>query len=84
MQTTHELDRIIRGRMCSGCGACAFVGAAHGVTMIDVASVGRRPSWGEDLPGTVVEEGTHADLMAAGGLYAELYRLQSHSDLGVG
>lgn len=53
MQTTHELDRIIRGRMCSGCGACAFVGAAHGVTMIDVRSVGRRPSWGEDLPGTV-------------------------------
>ncbi len=31
--------------------------------------------------GAVVEEGTHADLMAAGGLYADLYRLQSHTDL---
>ena len=27
--------------------------------------------------GKVVEEGTHGDLMAAGGRYADLYRLQS-------
>ena len=31
--------------------------------------------------GVVVEEGTHADLMAVGGLYADLYRLQSHTDI---
>ncbi|GAB3022469.1 HlyB/MsbA family ABC transporter [Nocardioides flavus (ex Wang et al. 2016)] len=32
--------------------------------------------------GTVVEEGTHSELMAAGGLYADLYRLQSDTDVG--
>lgn len=32
--------------------------------------------------GAVVEEGTHTELMAAGGLYADLYRLQSDTDLG--
>ncbi len=31
--------------------------------------------------GCVVEEGTHADLMAQGGLYADLYRLQSDTDV---
>jgi ATP-binding cassette subfamily B protein len=31
--------------------------------------------------GAVVEEGTHADLMDAGGLYADLYRLQSDTAL---
>lgn len=31
--------------------------------------------------GEVVEHGTHADLMAADGLYADLYRLQSHTDV---
>ncbi|WP_210502834.1 ABC transporter ATP-binding protein [Nocardioides xinjiangensis] len=33
--------------------------------------------------GAVVEEGTHTDLMAAGGLYADLYRLQSDTDIAV-
>lgn len=27
--------------------------------------------------GRIVERGTHADLVGAGGLYAELYRLQA-------
>ncbi len=31
--------------------------------------------------GEVVEVGTHADLMAAGGLYSDLYRLQSQTDV---
>lgn len=34
--------------------------------------------------GAVVEEGTHAELMAAGGLYADLYRLQSDTDVAAG
>ena len=29
--------------------------------------------------GRVVETGSHAELMAAGGLYAELYELQAHA-----
>lgn len=31
--------------------------------------------------GAVVEQGTHSDLMAAGGLYADLYSLQSDTDV---
>lgn len=31
--------------------------------------------------GVVVEHGSHAELMAAGGLYADLSRLQSHTDI---
>jgi len=31
--------------------------------------------------GTVVEEGTHDELIEAGGQYADLYRLQSHTDI---
>lgn len=34
--------------------------------------------------GQVVEQGTHDDLMAADGLYADLYRLQSHTDIAGG
>jgi coenzyme F420 hydrogenase subunit beta len=39
--------------MCLGCGACAFVGEAEGVTMVDFPHVGRRPSWQGELPRTV-------------------------------
>jgi coenzyme F420 hydrogenase subunit beta len=53
MPKTHELDRILQGRMCLGCGACAFVGEAEGVTMVDFPHVGRRPSWQGELPRTV-------------------------------
>ncbi|QBX57426.1 ABC transporter ATP-binding protein [Nocardioides seonyuensis] len=31
--------------------------------------------------GTVAEQGTHAELVAADGLYADLYKLQSHTDI---
>lgn len=53
MARTHELDRILAGRLCSGCGACAFVGETHGVTMIDYPGVGRRPAWSGHLPSPV-------------------------------
>ena len=32
--------------------------------------------------GTVVERGTHHELVASGGLYSELYRTQFSDDLG--
>ncbi|HVK24565.1 MAG TPA: ATP-binding cassette domain-containing protein [Actinokineospora sp.] len=42
---------------------------------------GQRAARGPDLPaarGELAEEGTHADQLAMGGRYAELYELQSH------
>ncbi|MBC7978709.1 MAG: ABC transporter ATP-binding protein, partial [Myxococcales bacterium] len=33
--------------------------------------------------GQIVERGTHAQLLGAGGLYSELYRTQLQSELGV-
>ncbi len=53
MPRTHELDRILRDRMCLGCGACAFVGESAGVKMVDFPDVGRRPTWTGELPLTV-------------------------------
>lgn len=42
--------------MCSGCGACAFVGQDHGVTMVDIPEVGRRPLGVRELPLTVKDQ----------------------------
>lgn len=56
MGREHELDRILAGRGCSGCGACAYVGRSAGVVMVDVASVGRRPKWTGNLPLEVKDE----------------------------
>ena len=53
MSQTHELDRILAGRLCSGCGGCAFLGSAHGVKMVDHPGVGRRPAGTATLPDEV-------------------------------
>lgn len=50
MARTHPLDRVLSGGLCSGCGACAFVGEAHGVAMLDFPHVGLRPAWSGELP----------------------------------
>lgn len=52
----HRLDAVLDGRLCSGCGACAFVGRSSGVTMIDVKNVGRRPQWNGELPTAVKDQ----------------------------
>ncbi|OLT21970.1 hypothetical protein BJF81_14085 [Ornithinimicrobium sp. CNJ-824] len=48
--TSHRLDQVLQHNLCSGCGACAFVGRDHGVTMVDIPTVGRRPVGVENLP----------------------------------
>ena len=47
---THRIDRVLAGHLCSGCGACAFIGQDQGVRMIDVPDVGRRPLGVRQLP----------------------------------
>lgn len=48
--TVHRLDQVLQHNLCSGCGACALIGAEHGVTMVDIPTVGRRPVGAENLP----------------------------------
>lgn len=56
MPRTHALDNILEKRLCSGCGACAYVGRDHGVEMKDFPSVGRRPVGVKQLPIAVKDE----------------------------
>lgn len=52
----HALDSIVEKRLCSGCGACAFVGRDHGVRMEDFPNVGRRPVGVKQLPIAVKDQ----------------------------
>lgn len=52
----HRLDEVLQHDLCSGCGACAFVGRDHGVVMLDIPTVGRRPIGVEALPTHVKDE----------------------------
>ena len=54
--THHRLDQVLQHNLCSGCGACAFVGQDHGVTMLDIPTVGRRPVGVEGLPDQLKDE----------------------------
>lgn len=54
--TLHRLDQVLKHNLCSGCGACAFIGEDHGVTMVDIPSVGRRPVGVENLPVELKDE----------------------------
>lgn len=54
--TRHRLDQVLEHDLCAGCGACAFVGREHGVTMLDVPTVGRRPVGVENLPDRLKDE----------------------------
>lgn len=52
----HRLDTVLERRLCSGCGACAYVGQDHGVYMADVPSVGNRPVGVKALPIVVKDQ----------------------------
>jgi coenzyme F420 hydrogenase subunit beta len=52
----HRLDQVLQSNLCSGCGACAFVGREHGVTMLDMPTVGRRPIGVAKLPDALKDE----------------------------
>lgn len=56
MHSTHPIDTVIERRLCSGCGACAYLGQDSGVTMVDFPSVGRRPVGVRQLPLSVKDE----------------------------
>lgn len=52
----HRLDQVLQQNLCSGCGACAFVGREHGVTMLEMPTVGRRPIGVDALPDRLKDE----------------------------
>jgi coenzyme F420 hydrogenase subunit beta len=52
----HRLDQVLQHDLCSGCGACAFVGREHGVTMVDIPTIGMRPVGAEQLPEHLKDE----------------------------
>lgn len=52
----HRLDEVLGKRLCSGCGACAYLGGDYGVAMVDVPEVGRRPEGIRLLPLRVKDE----------------------------
>lgn len=52
----HRLDKVLQHNLCAGCGACAFVGRDHGVTMLDIPTVGKRPVGVENLPDRLKDE----------------------------
>lgn len=56
MAKTHLIDTVIERRLCSGCGACAYLGQDQGVTMVDFPNVGVRPVGVRQLPLTVKDE----------------------------
>lgn len=56
MSATHPLDRLLAGHLCAGCGGCAYVGREHGVRMVDVPGIGRRPAGTRQLPVIVKDQ----------------------------
>lgn len=54
--TKHRLEAVLDGRLCSGCGACAYVGQDHGVRMVDFPDTGYRPVGVKLLPLYVKDE----------------------------
>lgn len=52
----HRLDAVLDQRLCSGCGACAYVAEDYGVSMVDIPSVGRRPIGVRQLPIAVKDQ----------------------------
>lgn len=56
MAKSHPLDAVLERRLCSGCGACAYVGQDYGVSMVDFPEVGRRPVGVKQLPLYIKDE----------------------------
>jgi coenzyme F420 hydrogenase subunit beta len=50
------IETILDRRLCLGCGACAYLGASHGVAMRDYPNVGRRPTPPDALPEAIKRE----------------------------
>lgn len=50
MTRSHPVDAVLDRRLCSGCGACAYLGQDQGVRMVDFPTIGRRPVGVKQLP----------------------------------
>ena len=68
-----ESERAIQQALAAALAGRTSIVIAHRLSTI----VGRRPD-PRGRRGAIVERGTHAELLAAGGLYAELYRILIH------